>query len=133
VHRLGRTDSWGHPIPATDEQVEAAENRWTCPGSTVVFYRDGKGILDMTCPGRDDVVADPATWTAWKRAMRVRRKTTVFKGENEPGDQFDLIGIIPRDLDAGIVRRIPSDLVPELSKGRTGTWTFEVTFEPDEV
>ncbi len=131
AHPLERTDSEGNYVPPTDEQVAKAENRWTCRGSSFVVYVGGRRTAEKTCLGRTGVMADPETWAAWKKAMRVRRKETVVVGRHCIGyDRYDFIG--PEPLDDGVTTMVGASLLPEMSRGCRGKWTFTVVFEPED-
>lgn len=110
----------------TDEQVRAAENRWTCLGGTYRIYGysgpdphpdEGCVLRDKTCPGRTDIVADEKLWAEVKRAWRTRTKTTVYVGSamHEP------------------ILHLPLALLPNGGREEhRGTWTVVVTFEPED-
>lgn len=121
---------------AGDEQVEAAANRWTCLGKEF-FECDCSGEIHdkphmrkVKCPGRADIVADPVTWAAWKRAMRVRTKTTVLDGS------YALVLDGPakwkgRGRDGTRDHVSVASMIPDGAEDRSGRWTVAVTFEPD--
>lgn len=118
-----------HPLG----RVGAAQNRWTCLGGhRIPIWEsfDGGDRIDRyeTCPGRDDVQADPATWAAAIRAWRTRTKTTVLRDYADltsPHSSNSVLLANEREESAG-------GLIPEDVRGRRGEWTIVVTFVPGD-
>lgn len=127
------------PPPPTDEQVRAAENRWTCSGGAilpVVFVEedgddeDGLSFSRRSCPGRDDVEAPPELWAEIKRSWRTRTKTTVVAGIPMYGREPTIVSGTK-----GALKFDPLSIyhmMPDGTQNLKGKRTIVVTFEPDE-
>jgi hypothetical protein len=92
---------------------------------------DGVYTVGPECPGRSDIVADDATWRAWKKAMKTRTKTTVLEHtqyDAETCEDFTWTKSEgqPRHL------LIPRRIVPDGIHLKRGRITIVVTFEPEE-
>jgi DnaJ-class molecular chaperone len=122
-------------------RVGAAENLWVCLGtrwkptcsmfsacSVEQHYCEGAAV---PC-GRTGVGADEPTWTAWKRAMRTRTKTTVLlDGHVSYGREpyaWRLRG--PGDMETQGISLYT--LMPDGTQNLKGRRTIVVTFEPED-
>ena len=115
-------------------RVGAAENRWTClgykdPTCPVADHAPTFCAYCRHCPGRTDIIADPALWEEVKRAWRTRTKTTIVNG-------IPMYGRSPSVVsgERGALKFEPLSiyhLMPDGTQTLKGKRTITVTFEPD--